>query len=527
MDDKAADDTASASITSTNSSANEQSLLMTTSSEYSRYVSVHRRQLNRIAQDGIQSIRHQVPDRFSRTGPDTKKILQSYQDDLHGRTCGEWLETLLPCYKWLKSYQWRSTLPQDVIAGCTVGAMIIPQSMSYADLAGLPVQYGLYSALVPVYVYALFGSSRQLAVGPVALISLLLSTGLSLILGNPPGKNTDAYEAYLQQYQTLAIQVSFLTGVLYIAMGLLRLGFVTIFLSHAVVSGFTTGAAVIIGVSQVKYIFGYRVERSDVFHEILQNLFAHISDFNYKTFLMGSLSIVALLALKTIGKNYPKYKWVRAAGPLTVTALTIIFTWVFNLEEKGIPVVGSIPRGFPSYTANLWTPIREPGKVLTVTISIVVVGFMESIAIAKQLASKHKYELDSSLELIGLGMSNFFGGMFQSYPVTGSFSRSAVNNESGAQSGISGIVTATIVAMVLLFLTPVFEKMVRTTRMAATLAHSIAFIHHQLLCDAHTHHFSTHHCITATLCLGSYCHFRRHWSLGLRRSYISVEGPSL
>jgi sulfate transporter 4 len=318
------------------------------------------------------------------------------------------------------------------------------------------VQYGLYSALVPVYAYALFGSSRQLAVGPVALISLLLNTGLHHILGAP--QQTDAY---IQQYQILAIQVSFLTGVLYIGMGLLRLGFVTIFLSHAVVSGFTTGAAVIIGTSQLKYIFGYKVPRSDVLHEILHNLFANIDEFNYKTFLMGTLSIVALLALKSIGKKYPKYKWVRAAGPLTVTALTVLFTWVFNLESKGIPIVGNIPRGLPSFTANLWTPIQQPGKVLTVTISIVLVGFMESIAIAKQLASKHKYELDSSLELIGLGMSNFMGAMFQSYPVTGSFSRSAVNNESGAQSGISGIVTASLVAMTLLFLTPVFEKLVR------------------------------------------------------------------
>ena len=285
------------------------------------------------------------------------------------------------------------------------------------------------------------------------------------VLGAPPSEEAaaDPTSDYMKQYQTLAIQVSFLTGIMYIGMGLLKLGFVTIFLSHAVVSGFISGAAVIIGTSQLKYIFGYNIERSEELHEILHSLFAHIDEFNYKTFLMGTLSIIALLGLKTIGKKYPKYKWVRAAGPLTVTALTILFTWVFDLESKGIPIVGDIPSGFPSFTANVWTPIQQPGKVLTVTISIVVVGFMESIAIAKQLASKHKYELDSSLELIGLGMSNFMGAMFQSYPVTGSFSRSAVNNDSGAQSGISGIVTATIVAMVLLFLTPVFEKMVSLT----------------------------------------------------------------
>ncbi len=460
MEDKpSTDETASSSSIG----EEEQSFLISSStSTDAQYVSVHRRSLIRIQSDGVQNMRHHVPEKFSRAGPDTKKILHSYHDDLHKRSCGEWVGTFLPCYKWLKSYEWRSTLPKDIIAGCTVGAMIVPQSMSYADLAGLPVQYGLYSALVPVYAYALFGSSRQLAVGPVALISLLLSTGLSHILGAPPSEEAaaDPSSDYMKQYQTLAIQVSFLTGILNIGMGLMRLGFVTIFLSHAVVSGFTTGAAVIIGTSQLKYIFGYSIERSDVLHEILHNIFAHIDEFNYKTFLMGTLSIIALLGLKTVGKKYPKYNWVRAAGPLTVTALTILFTWVFDLESKGIPTVGNIPKGFPSYTANLWTPIEQPGKVLTVTIGIVVVGFMESIAIAKQLASKHKYELDSSLELVGLGMSNFMGSMFQSFPVTGSFSRSAVNNDSGAQSGISGIVTATIVAMVLLFLTPVFEKMV-------------------------------------------------------------------
>jgi MFS superfamily sulfate permease-like transporter len=133
---------------------------------------------------------------------------------------------------------------------------------------------------------------------------------------------------------------------------------------------------------------------------------------------------------------------------------------VFNLEEWGIPVVGYIPKGFPQFTADVWTPISNFGGVIKVAISITIVGFMESIAIGKQLAVIHKYELDSSLELIGLGMANFMGAMFQSYPVTGSFSRSAVNNDTGAESGISGMVTATIVAMVLLFLTPIFEIMV-------------------------------------------------------------------
>ena len=212
--------------------------------------------------------------------------------------------------------------------------------------------------------------------------------------------------------------------------------------------------------SQVKYLFGYDIPKSDVLQEVIENIIAGIDDFNYKTFLVGMLSIVALVAMKHVGKTYPQFKWVRAAGPLTVCVISIVLNVIFDLQGKGIPVVGYIPKGLPSVTTNVWFPIDNAGQLMLVVFSIVIVGFMESIAIGKQLASKHKYELDSSLELIGLGMSNFCGAIFNSFPVTGSFSRSAVNNESGAKSGISGVVTATIVGLVLLFMTPVFEKMV-------------------------------------------------------------------
>ena len=381
-----------------------------------------------------------------------------------------WLGLILPCTLWLRTYEWRTTLLKDVVAGLTVGVMVVPQSMSYAKLAGLPVQYGLYSALVPVYAYAAFGSSRQLAVGPVAIISLLLSTGLSAIMRTRGVSASDDPDAYASQYAALAVQTSFLVGVMYIVMGICRLGFVTIFLSHAVISGFTTGAAVIIGASQLKYVVGYDIERSDRIYEILYNLFASIGEFNWKTFLMGTLSIVWLVALKNSGKRYPRLKWARAAGPLSITVIAVALVAAANLDERGIPVVGKIPRGFPQLTTSWWTPVDNFGQLFVVVVSIGIVGFMESIAIGKQLASKHKYEIDSSTELIGLGMSNFLGGMFQSYPVTGSFSRSAVNNESGAESGISGVVTATIVAFVLLFLTTVFELLPLNTLAAIVIS---------------------------------------------------------
>jgi sulfate transporter 4 len=163
-------------------------------------------------------------------------------------------------------------------------------------------------------------------------------------------------------------------------------------LSHAVVSGFITGAAAIIGMSQIKYIFGYDVARSDVLHEVLHHIFADISHFSYKTFIVGMLSIIALVTMKYIGKSYPKYKWVRAAGPLTVCVVSIILNVIFDLENKGVPVVGTIPKGLPSFTADKWLPIENLDRLMLVVISITLVGFMESIAMGKQLASKHKYE---------------------------------------------------------------------------------------------------------------------------------------
>lgn len=293
----------------------------------------------------------------------------------------------------------------------------------------------------------------------------MLSTGLTHIVAPAGGAFT---EAQTQEYIMLSIQASLLVGLFYIAMGLLRLGFVTIFLSHAVISGFTSGAAVIIGLSQLKYILGYNIERSDRLVELLHNTVEGVSGFSYKTFLMGMSGVLVLLVMKHCGKTYPKLKWMRAMGPLTVSAVCIMVTWAFGLQNRGIPIVENIPSGLPSVTISQWAPLDM--DLMQTVLSMVVVGFMESIAIAKQLAAKHKYELDSSTELLGLGVANFMGAVFNSYPITGSFSRSAVNNDSGAKSGISGVVTATLVMLTLLFLTSIFEFMPLATLAAIVIS---------------------------------------------------------
>ena len=419
--------------------------------------------LQRVLRDSTLNKHHLVPVHHSSLDNNVhsvnyerfRKKFDDVRQEASAKSNYDWLATFVPMFAWLRTYNWRNNLIKDIVAGLTVGMMVIPQSMSYAKLAGLPVEYGLYSALVPVYAYALFGSSRQLAVGPVAILSLMLSTELTPLVTDNGEVTTDEEQ---QQYNILAVQAAMLVGVTYIAMGLLRLGFVTIFLSHAVISGFTTGASVIIGMSQVKYILGITIPRSDQLIDLLQNIIANISDFNWKTFVLGMSCIFALLGMKHLGKTYKIFRWTRAAGPLVVSAICILVTWLADLSARGIPIVEYIPQGLPHVTIPYWSPID--GRLVRSVISMVIIGFMESIAIAKTLASKHKYELDSSLELIGLGMANFFGSMFQSYPVTGSFSRSAVNNDTGATSGISGIVTATLVMITLLLLTSVFELMV-------------------------------------------------------------------
>ncbi len=424
----------------------------------------HRKSLLKIRSDLSEgrTTRHVVPDDVYQVdeSPWMEQQRQIFQDNLTQRSFREWMVALVPIFQWLPTYMWKNHLMTDVLAGITVGVMIIPQSMSYAKLAGLPVEYGLYSSLVPIYAYALFGSSRQLAVGPVALVSLLLNSGLTLVL-EKQGITPETNEDYHAIYATMALQTSFLVGLTYIGMGLLRMGFVTIFLSHAVVSGFTSAAAIIIGLSQIKYIFGYNIPADKTLHLMLKNIFASINEFNYKTFLLGFFSVFTLMGLKKLTTKSPKFQWMRAAGPLLVTVISIILQATIDLESRGIPVVGHIPKGLPKFTADVVFPLQL-GNLSIVVFSIVLIGFMESIAIAKQLANKHNYEVNSSSELVGLGMANMTSGLFGGYPVVGSFSRSAVNNEAGAQSGISGMVTATLVGLVLLFLTSVFELLVRT-----------------------------------------------------------------
>jgi Sulfate permease family len=470
------DDTASNHNSQTNGSSRRLVVISTTSVGPSR-----RAQAHRIVADSAVQVRYSVPldtteaaesnDRYYKKNDD-HGMEEDDDDDDDEASCWKWITSKMQLqrvaarqavlqqktnYKTAVQEYNAHKLFQDVIAGITVAVMAVPLGMSYARLAGLPAYYGLYGTFLPPLIYPIFGSCRHLAVGPAALVSLLIGAGVGNIVRAeyPELANADETDpAFVNAYTQLAIQCSLLVGIVNLAMGLLRCGFVTQFLSRALISGFTSGASIIIAVSQIKYLFGYAIPTSNQFHNIIKYLVENIDEFNWRTFVMGTISIILMLSLKQISNKYPKYAWIQALGPFVVSVATIVVVYVMDLD---VPVVGAIPPGLPSVTIAQWSPLSN--RLWTIVLSIVIVAFVQSFAIAKRMAYKHGYEVDANQELMALGIANFIGAMFQSYPTTGALGQSAINESVGAQTGLSSCVTAAAVMCVLLFLTPVFEYM--------------------------------------------------------------------
>jgi len=345
------------------------------------------------------------------------------------------LKSILPLISQLSNYG-QEKLRGDLSAGITVGVMLIPQGMAYALIAGLSPIYGLYASLVPLVLYALFGTSRQLAVGPVAMVSLLVAAAVAPIADG----NT-------QLYVGLALLLSLMVGVLQFGLGAARFGFLVNFLSHPVLSGFTSAAAFIIGLSQLKHLLGIDLPRSNFIHEILWAAGSRLGDVHGLTLLLGFGSILLLVGLRWWNRSLP--------GALVAVAVTTVLVWALGLAEQGVAIVGSVPSGLPSPSM----PPLDWGYVQQLApsaLAIGLVGFMESIAVAKVYASRHRYEVDANQELIGLGLANIAGAFFSAYPTTGGFSRTAVNDEAGARTNLAALFSAGIIALTLLFLTPLF-----------------------------------------------------------------------
>ncbi|MDZ7674826.1 MAG: sulfate permease [Acidimicrobiales bacterium] len=336
----------------------------------------------------------------------------------------------------------RSTLGSDLAAGLTVGAMLVPQAMAYALLAGLPPEVGLYAATVPLVLYALFGTSRQLAVGPVAIVSLLTATSLASVAD----QGTAGYVA-------AAGVLSLLVAAIHLVMGIGRLGFLVRLLSHPVLVGFTSAAAIIIGTSQVKHLLGVSVPRSGHFYETVWELVGSLGDVHLLTLAVGAAAIGLLVGLKRVAPLVP--------GALATVAATTLASVVFDLQDRGVAVVGEIPQGLPPLTVpEDWGIV---GSLLPAAFVITLVGFMESIAVAKVYARRNSYDVDPNRELVGLGFANLGAGLFGGYPVTGGFSRTAVNAEAGARTKLAAVVTAAVVVLVIVALTPIFTQLPSAT----------------------------------------------------------------
>jgi len=375
----------------------------------------------------------------------------------------DWACFFLPCLGWLTKYDLKQWALWDLLAGVSVALMVVPQGMSYATLAGLPVVWGLYGAFTPLLIYPLFGSSKQLGIGPVAVTSTLLGNGLTNLIPDAADIfDHNAPDDPVQiQYNQYATQVAFLVAVMYTAVGIFRLGFLMRLLSHSVITGFTSGAAILIGLQQVQYILGVKAVRKDTIIEIIKAVNDVIWAFNSKAFAIGFSCLAFLFTTKIITMKWPRMFWLKTLGPAIVSVVGIATVKIAGYNTKNpptIPIVKTIPKGLPPCTISQWAPILD-GGIVPLAIIIMLVDMLESTSIARALARKNNYQLNYNQEIIGLGLANFMGAAFSAYTTTGSFSRSAVNNDSGAKTQLACFITGITVMFVLLFLTPVFQLM--------------------------------------------------------------------
>lgn len=372
------------------------------------------------------------------------------------------LKTHLPILDWGRRYN-RQTLTSDLIAAVIVTIMLIPQSLAYALLAGLPPEVGLYASVLPLVAYAIFGTSSALAVGPVAVVSLMTAAAVGRVAAEGSAG-----------YASAAIVLALLSGLMLVVMGLFRLGFVANFLSHPVISGFITASGLIIATSQVGGLLGIKTE-GHALPDLLGTIVANIGSINLYTVAVGAVALALLLWIRLDLKNWltrfgvPKgaATVIVRAGPVLVVFLTMAWSALFDLGSKGVALVGQVPQGlpmlsFPTVDIALVQQLAMPALIIS------IVGFVESISVAQTLAAKRRERISPNQELIGLGASNIAAAIGGGYPVTGGFARSVVNFDAGAATPAAGAFTAIGIAGATLLLTPFLAILPKAT-LAATI----------------------------------------------------------
>lgn len=407
----------------------------------------------------------------------------------------ETLRRNLPILSWAKDYD-RDTLTSDLVAAVIVTIMLIPQSLAYALLAGLPPEMGLYASILPLVAYAIFGTSRALAVGPVAVVSLMTAAAV----GNLALQGT-------AEYALAAITLAFMSGVMLLVMGVFRLGFLANFLSHPVIAGFITASGVLIATSQLKHIFGIDAHGHTMI-ELLGSLFENQHLTNPITLLIGGLTVGFLFWVRKGMKSMllglglkPRLADVLTkAGPVLAVVVTTLVTWGFDLEAKGVKIVGEVPMGLPplsapSFSAEIW------GSLFVSALLISVIGFVESVSVAQTLAAKKRQRIVPDQELIGLGASNIASAISGGYPVTGGFARSVVNFDAGAETPAAGAFTAVGILLAALLLTPLLFFLPKATLAATIIVAVLSLVDFSILSKAWTYSKIDFTAVAATIFL--------------------------
>ncbi|MBM3369450.1 MAG: sulfate permease [Betaproteobacteria bacterium] len=376
----------------------------------------------------------------------------------------------LPILDWGRRYN-RDTLVSDVVAAIIVTIMLIPQSLAYALLAGLPPEVGLYASVAPLLLYAVFGTSRVLAVGPVAVVSLMTAAAIGehAVAGSP-------------QYWAVAITLAFLSGVMLLIMGVLRLGFLANFLSHPVISGFISASGLLIAASQLKTLMGVKAEGHN-FIDLAQALISQLPHIHVLTLVVGVLATAFLFWVRKglkpllirMGFNARLADVLAKAGPVAAIAVTALLAWVLDWKGQGLRVVGSVPQGLPPLTLPVWDPALWQSLAMPALL-ISVVGFVESVSVGQTLAAKRRQRIEPDQELVALGASNLSAAFTGGFPVTGGFARSVVNFDAGAQTPAAGVYTALGITLASLFLTPALYFLPQATLSATIIVAVLSLV---------------------------------------------------